>query len=135
VRYTPNGKPVANLALAYNHGLPGEDGNKPTQWVDAAFWGERAEKLSPYLLKGTLVHITAKDAHIETYQGKNGPGSKLVCNIIELELVQKPASAEGQAPAPRPAPRPAPQAAPHAAHAAAAQTGTGFDGMDSDIPF
>ena len=35
LRYTPNNEPVTNLSLAYTHGKAGQDGKRPTQWIDA----------------------------------------------------------------------------------------------------
>jgi single-strand DNA-binding protein len=125
IRTTSQGESVATLALAFSYGRKGSDGNRPTQWVDAALWGKRAEALAPYLLKGGLVSVSLEDVHIETFDGKNGPGHKLAARVVDLELAS-PKQA-GAAPAPRqtPAPRPAP--APSGGH--------GFEEMDSDIPF
>ena len=74
IRTTSQGESVATLALAFSYGRKGSDGNRPTQWVDAALWGKRAEALAPYLLKGGLVSVSLEDVHIETFEGKNGPG-------------------------------------------------------------
>lgn len=130
VRYTPDGKAVANLALAFNYGRRGDDGNRPTQWVDGALWGERAEKLAEHLTKGRLLFVTLADVHIETYEGREGQGHKLVGFINAIEFA-------GPAPdaAPAPAPRQAPARAPAAAPRPAPKSNTGFDDMDDDIPF
>lgn len=134
IRTTPSGQPVASLSLAFNFGLKGEDGNRPTQWVDAALWGKRAEVLVPYLKKGKQIVVTIDDPHIEEYEGRNGPGHKLAGTVSQIELVTDGQQRQGQpqdaprAPAPAPAPRPPAQApAPRAA--------SGFDDMDDDIPF
>lgn len=127
VRYTPGGDAVASISLAFAYGRKGEDGKRPTQWVDAALWGKRAEALAPYLLKGGLVAVTLEEVHIETFQGSNGPGHKLVGKVLDIELAgggDKPAAAPRPAPAPARAPARAP-----------APTGSGFDDMDDDIPF
>ena len=125
LRTTSQGESVATLALAISYGRKGSDGNRPTQWVDAALWGKRAEALAPYLLKGGLVSVSLEDVHIETFEGKNGPGHKLAARVVDVELASQKQA--GAAPAPRqtPAPRPAP--APSGGH--------GFEEMDSDIPF
>ena len=81
-----DGKVVANMALAYNYGKKGADGKKATQWVDASLWGKLAEVLITYLVKGQGVVVTIDDIRIETFNGKNGPSSKLVGNISALEL-------------------------------------------------
>ena len=110
IRTTSQGESVATLALAFSYGRKGSDGKRPTQWVDGALWGKRAEALAPYLLKGGLVSVLLEDVHIETYQGKNGEASKLVGRVVDVELAgggERTAS-----PAPAPAPRAAPAAAP-----------------------
>lgn len=127
IRTTSQGESVATLALAFSYGRKGSDGNRPTQWVDAALWGKRAEALAPYLLKGGLVSVSLEDVHIETFDGKNGPGHKLAARVVDVELAS-PKQA-GAAPAPRHAPAPAPRPAP------TPSAGSGFDDMTDDVPF
>jgi single-strand DNA-binding protein len=87
LRYTTSGEPVANLRLAFNYGQKGEDGNKPTQWVDAALFGKRAESLAKHLTKGTAVVVVLSDPHIETWtkQGQT-VGHKLAGRVLEIEF-------------------------------------------------
>ena len=127
LRTTSQGESVATLALAFSYGRKGSDGNRPTQWVDAALWGKRAEALAPYLTKGGLVSVSLEDVHIETFEGKNGPGHKLAARVVDVELASpKQASAAAPAPQRAPAPRPAP----------APSAGSGFeDDPDGDVPF
>ena len=134
IRTTSQGESVATLALAFSYGRKGSDGNRPTQWVDAALWGKRAEALAPYLLKGGLVSVSLEDVHIETFDGKNGPGHKLAARVVDVELAS-PKQA-GAAPAQQQRPAPAPRGddgagGPPAGHPAS----SGFSGMDDDIPF
>jgi single-strand DNA-binding protein len=140
LRYTPGkNEPVCNLALAFNWGQKGEDGNRPNQWLDAAIWGNRAEALAPYLLKGSQVYAVLSDPHIETYEGKNGQGHKLVARVLDIELVGKRQDDQGAKPAPRNEYAPArgvSQPAPQTTSAAGRGGATGFDDMDDDlIPF
>ena len=131
VRYTPQGDAVANLSLCFNYGKADGQGQRPTTWVDAALWGERAEKLAQYLTKGGAHSFIVADVHMEEYEGRNGKGVKLVGRVMDVTLGprQDGGSGGGQrsaAPAPAQrsqAPAPAPKAA------------TGFDDMDDDIPF
>ena len=123
IRTTSNGEQVATLALAFSYGRKGSDGKRPTQWVDGALWGRRAEALAPYLLKGGLVSVSLEDVHVETFEGKNGPGHKLAARVVDVELAGGGERTAAPAPAPRPAPRPP------------ASASSGFDDMDSDIPF
>lgn len=132
LRYTNDGTPVAELRAAWNYGRKGDDGKRPTQWASLSLWGERAEKLAPYLLKGAQFLVHADDAHVETYQGRNGEGHKLVGRVDTLEFAGGDRQQGGQAPAP--AQR---AAAPARAPAPAPKPNSGFDGFDddSDIPF
>ena len=123
IRTTSNGEQVATLAPAFSYGRKGSDGKRPTQWVDGALWGKRAEALAPYLLKGGLVSVSLEDVHVETFEGKNGPGHKLAARVVDVELAGGGERTAAPAPAPRPAPRPP------------ASASSGFDDMDSDIPF
>jgi single-strand DNA-binding protein len=124
LRHTPNGEAVANLSLAFTYGKRGADGKRPTQWVEAALWGKRAESLAPYLLKGQQVVAYLEDVSIQTFRKQDGTdGVKLAARVGDLELIAGQGEAQAPAPAPTRAPAPRP-AAP-----------SGFDDMDSDIPF
>lgn len=126
IRTIPSGEQVVELALAYNFGKKGQDGNRPSQWIKGSFWGDRAAKVAPYLRKGDQVVVHLSDLHIETYEGKNGPGSSLVGRVDDVELV---ASGQGQQAARQAAPqRQAPQPARQQAPAG------GFADFD-DVPF
>ena len=128
LRFTPKGEAVANLALAINYGRKGDDGNRPTQWIEASLWGQRAQSLVEYLTKGKLLYVVIEEPHIETYQGKSGQGSKLVGRIASLEFAggndrQQNDTPRQSAPAPS-APAPKKQA-----------SGGGFGDFDDDVPF
>lgn len=91
LRHTPSGDAVTNLSLAFNYGQKDQQtGNKPTCWLEGSLWGKRAESLAPYLVKGQKLVIVAEDPHIETYEGKNGPGSKLVARIVSIDFAGSP---------------------------------------------
>jgi len=137
LRYTPNGDAVCNLALACEYGRKGQDGKRPTQWIDATLWGKQAEAMAPYLLKGQQLHFTIDDAHVETYsKGDGSQGIKLTGRVITIKFAGTPPAQQQPAPqqqrtqqqAPRTQQsRPAPQAATQPAH--------DFDSFDDDIPF
>ena len=131
LRYTPNNEPVTNLSLAYAHGKAGQDGKRPTQWIDAALWGKRAEALTQYLTKGGLHCFTLDELNIQTFQKQDGSsGTKLVARVLDVELGARQDAAPAPAPAARPAPPPQRQAP-----APAPRPSSGFDDMDDDIPF
>lgn len=124
LRYTPDGTPVLNLALAYSHGQKQADGNRATQWVEAALFGKRAESLAPHLLKGTPLDVVIEDAHIEYWQDRDGARrDKLVGRVLSLEFAGRAPSAEA-----------APSDARPAAAAAALPTAAGVDDFE-DVPF
>lgn len=135
-RFIPSGEAVVELALAYNYGKKGADGNRPSQWIKASFWGKRAEAVAPYLLKGSQVVVHLSELHIETFEGRNGPGSSLVGRVDDVELVS--GQQQGQQAAPQqqarqaPPQRTAPQPQRQPTYQAPA---SGFDADDSDIPF
>ena len=122
LRATPKGEHVARLSLAFTWGTKGDDGKRAVLWVDGNFWGKRAEALSQYLTKGSLVSVTLEDVHMETFQSQGVDRTKMVGRVGSLDLAggTQQAAAPAQAPKP-PAPAPRP--------------GSGFDDMDDDIPF
>lgn len=103
VRFTPSGTAVANVSLAFTYGKKGDDGKRPTQWVDASIWGQRAEPMAPYLLKGKQIVAYLEDVHLQTYaKGDGTTNTKMVARLADLEFVsdgsdhkptQKPQSA------------------------------------------
>ena len=137
IRYTQNGEPVASLSLAFSYGRKGDDGKRPTQWVDGSLWGKRAEALAPFLTKGSLVVVTMEDVHTEAYQGRNGEATKLVGRVTDIELAgggERQQAAPAQAPVrQRPTERYQSQSrAPRAAPAAAPAPANDFE---DDVPF
>jgi single-strand DNA-binding protein len=124
VRYTPGGAAVANVSLAFTYGKKGDDGKRPTQWVDASLWGQRAESLAPYIKKGGQIVAYLEDVSIQTFtKGDGTQATKMVARLVDLEFVSSGEQASSQ-----PKPQPKPQAAPQS-------HGSGFDDMDDDIPF
>lgn len=135
LRATPSGEKVASLSLAFNYGPKGQDGNRPTQWIDGSLWGKRAEVLIEYLRKGQQVVVTLDDPHIEEYQGRNGNGVKLVARVSQIELAGSKNEQNGANSANTPAQRPAPAAQPQRQAPAPRPAPGGFDDDDSDVPF
>ena len=135
VRFTPEGDAVVNLALAYNHGKKGQDGNRPTQWVDAALYGKRAEALSPYRLKGVAISAILQDPHIRTYEKKDGTqGFTLSARVLDLEFAGGTQQQQRSEPAQQ-AQQPQRQAAPPRQQPPQRQPAGNIEDMDSDIPF
>ena len=132
-RYTASGEPVVALALAFSMRNGTEDF---TQWVDASFWGSRAQKLAGYMLKGQQIGVDLDNVHLQHYTTRSGtPATKLVGRVVDVTLLDRKnasggAEATTAAPTPlRPAPAPAPAAAPAQVAQVAPPT------IDEDIPF
>jgi len=124
LRYTPNGHAVIKLSLAFNYGRKGDDGKRPTTWVDAALWGKQAEALAPHLAKGTQLCVTVRDVRLEEFQRRDGgSGSKIAGDIAAIEFAgPKPEGGQPRQQAPRPAPQ------------SSAKPAQDYDSFD-DIPF
>lgn len=131
VRFTPGGDAVANLAIACEYGRKGQDGKRPTQWVDATLWGKQAEAMAPYLVKGQQVYFTIDDAHVEIYKKSDGAdGVKLTGKVIIIKFAGSPPDAQHQAQRQAPQQRQATQQRP-----AQMKPVQDADNFDDDIPF
>jgi single-strand DNA-binding protein len=110
VRYTPDGKPVMDMSLAFNYGRK-VNGQQPSQWISATMWGDRCEKLKPYLSKGQLVFVSMTEPHIEEYKRKDGTtGVSLRARVGELEFAGSRPEQKSEAK-------------------------SALDGLDDDVPF
>lgn len=118
VRYLPNGDAVANFSVSDSQGK-----DKPTIWWNCQLFGKRAESLSQYLVKGQAVTVSGNVTQ-RTYTDKQGvekTSTEIRVGDVALQGGKREEStARSATPAKStPAPRPS----------------SGFDDMDSDIPF
>jgi single-stranded DNA-binding protein len=82
LKTTAAGKPMLQLALAYNYGA-----NKDTQWLDVSAVGDRFEKLAQYFTKGTAIVAYLDNVHVRTYQKKDGTtGFSLSAMLRDFEF-------------------------------------------------
>ena len=103
LRHTANGDAVLQMAMAYNYG---KKADKLTQWIDASMWGERAEKLAPYMLKGTALCVTLSDVHVHLYAKSDGTqAASIRAKVSDVEFASKPEGSAKNA-APKPTPKP-----------------------------
>ena len=113
IRFTPNGKPCLQLSLAYNYGRKNEEGSYPTQWIDAAMWGERTEKLVPMLKKGDRIYVELRDVHLDKFTRHDGStGASIKATLERIELIDYRRQAQESKP-----------------------SSNSFDDMKDDIPF
>lgn len=59
---------------------------KKTLWFDCTMWGQRGEKLAPYLTKGTRVSV-AGSVGLRTWDGDKGPGASLTVRVADVTLM------------------------------------------------
>ena len=117
VRTTPSGKQVLNFSLAVDTFGGGD--KKETLWIGCSVWGERADKLAPYLSKGKQVTVSG-DIGIRQYTTQAGDArAEMTCNVQRLTL---------QGGADKPSERPA-------APATASRSEPAQDEFDDTIPF
>lgn len=94
VRHTQSGQSVTGFAIAVDE-YAGK-GERRTLWVDCSMWGERGEKLAAYLTKGAAVAVSGQ-VGIQTFDGRNGPQSKITLRVADVTLLG--GKQEGRAPA------------------------------------
>lgn len=154
LRTLPDGTPVMNLAMAYNWGKRDQSGNRQTTWVDGALFGSRAEALAQYMVKGQQLCVTVGDVHIRTYDKSDGSqGFSLSGTVREIEFAgsaQQSGGQQGGQQRQQPQQRQAPQGQQRGNGGYQQQRqsqqqpqrqqeyqggGSGFDDMDTDIPF
>lgn len=73
VRYTPNGKAIANLSIATSESWKDQQGQmqERTEWHRVAMFGKLAEVAGEYLRKGSQVYIEGK-LQTRKWQDQNG---------------------------------------------------------------
>ena len=135
LRYTTGQNPTAVVALtlACDYGRKGQDGKKPTQWVEAVIFGKQAEAMAPYLVRGQLMHFTIDGVHIEEFKRGDGtPGNKLTGKVIAIKFAGSPPQGVQQNQQPRQQQRPQQQAPQQSQQGT---NGPDYDSFDDDIPF
>lgn len=144
IKRMQDGEAVCNLSLAYDYGKKDGNGDRPTQWVDAALWGKRAESVAEYLVKGSKHLFTIDGVHMEKYIDKEGfEAFTLKGTVSDVELgdrkdsapQRQPAQQSSQAPQRR-APAPAPAPRQQQRQAPPRNNDDGYGGPpDEDIPY
>ena len=133
IRYSASGVAVCNLTVATSRTWKNKDsGDKmeETEWHRVTLYDRLAEIAGEYVKKGKPVFIEGR-LKTRKWQDKDGI-DRYTTEVIAESLQLLGSKGEGQAPAPRQA---APRTAPAPRSTPAQATGTGFDEMDSDIPW
>ena len=84
IRATPAGKMICKVRIASDSGW-GE--HKKTHWLDCAIFGQRGERLAPYLTKGSSVTVVGELEPPRTYQaqGETRVAQSLVVRELALQ--------------------------------------------------
>ena len=130
VRYMNDGKAVASFSVADS-----QFGDKPAIWWNCAIFGERGDKLAPYLKKGQAVTVIGAVSERE-YVNKDGQKVKTF-DVRVIEIALQGGKKEEQAPraqTPPPYRKPSQDAA-MARQAPQRGNSGGFEDMVDDIPF
>lgn len=127
VRYLPSGMAVANTSIATSSRRKDKQSGETieeTQWHRVTFYDRLAEIAGEYLKKGSPVYIEGRLKYGK-YTDKDGHEQN-TCDVIatEMQLLGQRQDAKPEGPPRQPAQRPAP-----------VKASSGFDDMDSDIPF
>jgi single-strand DNA-binding protein len=86
LRYTPNGRPVAQFGLAVDRPRSSSGGDKETDFFDVVVWQQTAEFAAKYATKGRLVLIDGRlqVRSYETQEGQKRKSYEIVGNDLRL---------------------------------------------------
>ncbi len=73
---------VTSFSIAVDQGWGDK---KTTIWIDCAFWGQRGEKVAPYLTKGAVVEVYGEPS-IRSYESKGATKATLQVRVDGLKL-------------------------------------------------
>lgn len=123
-RYAPNGDAICNISIAttdsWKDKATGEK-KEMTEWHRVSFFGKLAEIAGQYLRKGSAVYV---EGSLRTRKWQDKEGQDRYTTEIKADSMQMLGGK--------------PEGAPDREHAKAKQDGyqpSGFDDLDSDLPF
>jgi single-strand DNA-binding protein len=83
---------VCSFSVAHTERVYGPNPSEKVIWIGCNIWGERAEKLKPYITKGTYVVVEGAGG-LNVYTQKNGEVAGIInCRVSSLEFGGKPTS-------------------------------------------
>ena len=99
LKYTSNGKAVANFSLAINESFKNGDGEQRehVEWVRCVAWGKLAEVCGEFLTKGKQAYAEGR-FQTRKYDGRDG-NERTVCEVVvrQLRLLGGPGNGNGKA--------------------------------------
>lgn len=77
---------VCSFSVAHTEKIYGPNPSEKTIWVGCNVWGERGEKLKPFITKGTYIVVEGSGG-VNAYTQKNGePAAIINCRVTSLEF-------------------------------------------------
>ncbi|WP_040980887.1 MULTISPECIES: single-stranded DNA-binding protein [Oceanobacillus] len=86
LRYTPNGKAVANFTIAVNRPFSNQEGNREADFINCVVWNRPAENLANYCKKGSQVGLIGR-MQTRTYDKDDGTRAyitEVVSDFVEF---------------------------------------------------
>ena len=85
LKYTQNGKAVANFTLAVNRPFKNAQGETDADFIMCQAWGKQAENLAQYMGKGSQIGI---DGRIQTRSYDAQDGKRVFVTEVLAESIQ-----------------------------------------------
>src|SRR5690625_4278682 len=84
LRYTQNGKAVANFTIAVNRPFKNAQGEQEADFINCNAWGKQAENLANYMKKGSQIGVTGRinTRSYENQEGKRGYVTEVVADQV-----------------------------------------------------
>lgn len=136
---TPSGAKYARINFVYTYGMKKQgEQYKPSQFFQATLWGQQAERMIDWLVKGSRFLVVADDVNVRSYTKNNGEAAySLEGRILKIDFLNTGENqAQGNDQQPRQAPQQQQQAPRQQPNAYEQQSrGGGFEDPDERIPF
>lgn len=89
VKYTNNGKDVAQFTLAVNRPIKNAEGNYEADFINIVAWNQTAEVVGNYVHKGQRLLVEGR-LQIRTYDAKDG-SKRYVTEVVasNIEFIEK----------------------------------------------
>ena len=96
IKYTPQGTPVAKLAIATNERFKDKSGEwqDRTEWHNVVLWQRQAEIAGEYLKKGSKVYIEGR-LQTRSWEDKQSGQKKYMTEVVASDLILLGGRGEG----------------------------------------
>lgn len=86
---TPSGAKYARINFVYTYGMKKQgEQYKPSQFFQATLWGQQAERMIDWLVKGSRFLVVADDVNVRSYTKNNGEAAySLEGRILKIDFL------------------------------------------------